>query len=193
MSQQPTDKALIGRVLRGETRAYAILVDRYQHMVFTLAVRVLGREALAEETAQDVFIKAFESLGTFKGQAKFSTWLYRIAYHRSLDVLDREKRNRLAGAAPLESLPGAGENTTWNTLLAQDRGVMVRELLARLDPEDRAVLTLHYLQELSLKEVGEVMGLRPDTVKVRLHRARKRLKALVGEDLQHQMVRDYGT
>lgn len=194
MSQQPTDSDVIQRVLQGDSRAYAILVDRYRHMVYTLAKRMLIRQDLAEDVAQEVFVKAYQALEGYKGTAKFSTWLYRVAYHRILDVLDQEKR-KTRSEIVLPEIPAdrQGENATWDGILASERGTLLREVLDLLEAEDRAVLSLHYLQELSLKEVAGVMGLRPDTVKVRLHRARKRLKAHLDGHQNGKMLQNYGT
>ncbi|MEJ2162096.1 MAG: sigma-70 family RNA polymerase sigma factor, partial [Robiginitalea sp.] len=93
MNRQPaSDTDLIEEVLKGNTRVYAELMERYQHMVYTLAVRMLLNRELAEEATQDIFIKAYRSLASFRGDSKFSTWLYRVAYHKILDIVAREKR-----------------------------------------------------------------------------------------------------
>lgn len=194
MEPQPTDMEIIRRVLGGDRRAYAALVDRYGHMVYTLAARMLGNRELAEETAQDAFLKAYQALDGFRGNAKFSTWLYRITYFRVLDVADREgRKRRMESDMPSEGLAAGFANETWEGLVRAERVTLVRCLMDRLPAEDSAVLSLHYLQELSLKEVGEVMELHPNTVKVRLHRARKRLKDLMDQQGNRKMLQDYGS
>ena len=80
---QNADQHYIEAVINGDTRAFSVLVDRYKYMVFTLAVKILKSQEEAEEVSQDVFVKAYTALSTFKGDAKFSTWLYKIAYYQS--------------------------------------------------------------------------------------------------------------
>jgi RNA polymerase sigma-70 factor (ECF subfamily) len=193
MSQQPTDKAIIGCVLDGDHRAYALLVKRYQHLVFTLAVRILQNRELAEETAQDIFVKAYQALDTFRGESKFSTWLYKIAYHKILDAKARGKRFvTIKGEWEAGLSREFSPEDTWSHLMQEERRKLLGQILQQMEADDRAVLTLHYLQELSLKEVAEIIGLRPETVKVRLYRARKRMKALMGQHINGVLLKDYG-
>lgn len=190
--QRASDTDLIGEVLAGNTRAYAILLERYQHMVYTLAVRMLGTPELAEETTQDIFVKAYQSLSSFRGDSKFSTWLYRVAYHKILDVLDREKRTtgHLISAAP-ESILGQGVETTWQQVSSREKREILLSVLERLSVEENAVLSLFYLQEQSLKEIGELMDVSPSTVKVRLFRAREKLKGLLEGSPTEKLLKTY--
>ena len=190
--QKASDTNLISQVLAGDTRAYAVLLGRYQHMVFTLAVRMLGDRELAEETTQDVFVKAYSSLVGFRGDSKFSTWLYRIAYHRILDECDRQKRklDQRTEFAQDRELAEAG-NPTWDRLLERERKEVLLQALGELSAEENSLISLFYLQELSLKELGEVLELSPDTVKVRLFRARKRLKMLMEKSNTGTLLKTY--
>ncbi|MEX0290363.1 MAG: RNA polymerase sigma factor, partial [Flavobacteriaceae bacterium] len=86
------DQHYIDRALSGDTRAFEVLIENYKHMVFTLALKMVKNREDAEEVAQDAFIKAYSALSTFKGDSKFSTWLYKIVYYRSLDYLKKNKR-----------------------------------------------------------------------------------------------------
>lgn len=86
---KPSDQLLIERAQKRDISAYEKLVDRYKHMVFTLALRLVGNREDAEEVAQDTFIKVYSALTTFKGESKFSTWLYKIAYRKGLDCLKK--------------------------------------------------------------------------------------------------------
>lgn len=194
MTLQPTDNEIIRRVREGDLQAFGILVDKYQHMVYTLAVRVVKNREVAEEVAQDAFVKAFEALEGFKGESKFSTWLYRIAYYRALDVNDREKRKwKIAHEVGVEDTAMASANNTWSALMEQERGEFIKKVLDSLAEEDRIVLSLHYLQELSLKEVGEIMGLQPNTVKIRLYRARQRMLTFIQEQQCDKWLQNYGS
>jgi RNA polymerase sigma-70 factor (ECF subfamily) len=187
-----TDRELIDRVLAGDTRAYQGLVERYQHMVFTLAVRLLRNRELAEETAQDVFVKAYLGLKGFRGGSKFSTWLYKIAYYRILDVAEAEGRKPgLRSDLLPEKITARSLDDTWSQLMEKERRAVLDEALGRLDPADRALLSLFYLQEQSLQEVSEITGLNPGTVKVRLFRARERLRESLETHMNGKILEDY--
>jgi len=190
--QKASDTDLISQVLAGDTRAYAKLLGRYQHMVFTLAVRMLRDHELAEEATQDIFLKVYRSLTSFRGDSKFSTWLYRVAYRRILDECGRQKRKReqRAGFAEGLELIETG-NPTWKTLLEQERKEVLLKALDQLSAEENSLLSLFYLQELSLKELGQVLELKPETVKVRLYRARNRLKKLMEESNTGTLLKTY--
>jgi RNA polymerase sigma-70 factor (ECF subfamily) len=96
MSTKP-DEYYIQQTLNGNVNAYTFLVEKYKYMVFTLAIRIVKNREQAEEVAQDVFVKAFKNLKNFKGDSKFSTWIYKIAYYASLDDLKRSKRQIRSG------------------------------------------------------------------------------------------------
>ena len=179
-NQHVSDRELINRVLAGDSRAYQGLVERYQHMVFTLAVRLLRNRELAEETAQDVFVKAYLGLKGFRGGSKFSTWLYKIAYYRILDVAEAEGRKPgLRSDLIPEKITARSLDDTWSQLMEKERRTVLDEALGRLDPADRSLLSLFYLQEQSLQEVSEITGLKAGAVKVRLFRARERLREMM--------------
>ena len=191
-NQQVSDRELIDRVLAGDSRAYHGLVERYQHMVFTLAVRLLRNRELAEETAQDVFVKAYQGLKGFRGGSKFSTWLYKIAYHRILDVADAENRKPgLRSDLLPEKVTARSLEEPWSQLMEKERRSVLDQALSRLEPDDRSLLSLFYLQEQSLQEVSEITGLNQGTVKVRLFRARERLRASLETHMNGKILEGY--
>lgn len=193
MNQKPTDRELIARVLGGEDRAYELLVDRYSHMVYTLAARMLRDRELAEETAQDIFVKAYQSLSGYRGSARFSTWLYTIAYHRILDVAAREKRHKSYRTDQLpEGMPLRDLEDTWSQLMEGERRDLIHRALEELPGDDRLLISLFYLQEQSLREIAAITGIRAGTVKVRLFRARERLRDLISASAGYQILREYG-
>jgi RNA polymerase sigma-70 factor (ECF subfamily) len=193
-NQKVSDSDLIRSVLSGNSRAYAALLSRYQHMVFTLAIRMLNHRELAEETTQDIFVKAYRSLGTFRGHSKFSTWLYRIAYRRILDVQTRESRKPDSAALYSESqICGQGCESTWEALMVAERRMHLLRALDKLPPRDRSVLSLYYLQELNTKEISEVTDLSISVVKVSLFRARERFKSLLESTEEGLLLRTYNT
>lgn len=178
MQTGPNDNSIISRVLQGEQQAYADLVRRYQNFVFSICLRYAPAREDAEEIAQDVFIKAYRNLADFRGDAKFSTWLYTIVHTSCLSFL-RKKRPDIksldddhvfAAADTLDSGLRA------NQVEQKSRAAMVNQAIRLLNPDDAKVITLFYKSEQSLEEIGRIMGMEPNTIKVKLHRARQRLK-----------------
>ncbi|MFD0861447.1 RNA polymerase sigma factor [Sungkyunkwania multivorans] len=188
MSKQ-TDHLIIAEVRAGNTNAYAKLVTQYQVMIFTLAVRMLNDREEAEEVAQDVFVKAYQKLGHFKGQSKFSTWLYRIAYNACLDrlkVLKRTVRSEILDEVN-ESDLGEIQNGL-SHLLAQERKDMINLALSKLEPEESAIITSFYFEELSLREIAVALNISESNVKVRLHRSRKKLFAILKPVVKTEII-----
>jgi len=189
---QDTDQPLIKLILAGDMQAFAQLVTKYQHMVYTLALKLTGNEEEAEEVAQDTFLQAYKSLPSFKGESKFSTWLYRIAYHKGLDALKKRKRKvevHTIDAYPNLDVP-ALENS-WDSLEAKERKNIIKRAMTHLDGDDAVLITLFYFEELSLNEIADVVLLKANTVKVKLHRARKRLATILRENLEPEIIEGY--
>ncbi len=163
------DELLIQQVLQGDTGAFAILVQRYQNLVFTIVLRIVGRREEAEEAAQDVFMKVYANLHKFKGDAKFSSWLYRIAYNTALTKLKSAGKDIL-----MSELPDA--NTVNNEAEQVFKTEYVKRAIGSLNAEDATIITLFYLSEMSIDEISEVLDIDANAAKVRLHRARKKLR-----------------
>lgn len=190
---QPEDEYYIDAVLNGDAQAFANLVDRYKHMVFTLAMKIVKHTEEAEEVSQDVFIKVYQVLNTFKGDSKFSTWLYKITYYRSLDYLKKQKRYLNTSSIDGETeyhLPTI--ESALDQLEIQERKQSIKNGINKLSEDDAVVITLHYFEELSLKEISEVMGIEANTVKVRLFRSRKRLAEILQNELEPEILENYG-
>jgi RNA polymerase sigma-70 factor (ECF subfamily) len=189
MQNKYSDTELINKVLGGEKAAYADLMKRHQRFVFTLALRFAKSREDAEEIAQDCFVKAYRSLITFRNTSKFSTWLYSIVYTTAMTFL-RKKR------LDIQSLDTEGillkvENHV-SDLNADDvehksKMVFVNRAIDQLSPDDAAVITLFYQGEQSLEEIGQALGMETNTVKVKLHRARHRLKEKIENILHHEV------
>lgn len=173
-----TDTEIIKKVLAGEQALFAQLVQRYQSYVFTLVLRFTDNREDAEEIGQDVFVKAYRSLADFRGEAKFSTWLYTIVRTSCITFL-RKKRldtTSLDNERTSLQLENKDSGFTANAVEQKSRHAMVNAAIRMLSPDDCQIITLFYKGEQSLEEIGRVMGLEPNTVKVKLHRARNRLK-----------------
>jgi RNA polymerase sigma factor (sigma-70 family) len=171
--------ALIPRILSGDGQAYAQVVKRYQHMVYTVCHRVLRNAEDAEEATQDSFVKAYQHLAGFSGQAKFSTWLYSIAYRTAISH-GRKRRHDTASLDDMTHHPPAEDPAPSDR--SELRGVLDKAL-ARLPAEDASILSFFYLEELSVEEIVTVTGLGASNVKVKLHRGRKKLLDTLNEQL----------
>ncbi|HXB35802.1 MAG TPA: sigma-70 family RNA polymerase sigma factor [Puia sp.] len=173
-----TDTEIIKRVLAGEQAFFAQLVQRYQSYVFTLVLRFTDNREDAEEISQDVFVKAYRSLADFRGDAKFSTWLYTIVRTSCITFL-RKKRletTSLDNERTSMQVESRQSGFTANAIEQKSKHAMVNAAIRMLSPDDSQILTLFYKGEQSLEEIGRVMRLDPNTIKVKLHRARNRLK-----------------
>ncbi|MGB5663471.1 RNA polymerase sigma factor [Eudoraea sp.] len=192
MSQKPDDY-LIDKVIKGENNAYAELVDRYKQMVYTLAYKIVKNREDAEEVAQDTFVKAYNALNDFKGDSKFSTWLYKIAYYRSLDYLNKNKRRVKTTKIDIsEEYNIASLDDALDALEAKDRTEIIKHAIQKLPGEDSVLITLYYFETLSLNEISKVMGISPNTIKVRLFRGRKRLAKILENNLEKEIIHSYG-
>jgi RNA polymerase sigma factor (sigma-70 family) len=178
MSTGQNDIEIISRVLKGETNAFAELVNKYQGYVFTLALRYTPNREDAEEIAQDCFVKAFRSLADFRGDSKFSTWLYTIVYTTSITFLRKKKLDTysLDNEKTFELADNKDSGMNANQVEQKSKLAMVNKAIAMLSPDDAQVITLFYKAEQNLEEIAKILGIEPNTVKVRLHRARTRLK-----------------
>lgn len=178
MSTGLNDKEIISKVLSGDQQSYALLVDRYQSYVFTLALRFVKSREDAEEVAQDIFIKAYRSLADFRGESKFSTWLYTIVNTTCITFLRKKKIeiHSLDNEKVFEIADSKDSGFRANQVEQKSRTGMVNSAIALLNPDDAAIITLFYKAEQSLDEIGEILRIDPNTAKVRLHRARQRLK-----------------
>jgi RNA polymerase sigma factor (sigma-70 family) len=172
------DNELISRVLSGDQHAYAGLVSRYQNYAFTLALRMVKSREDAEEVAQDSFIKAYKYLADFKGASKFSTWLYTIVNNTAISFLRKKKVeiHSLDNEKVFEVADSKESGMGANMIEQKSKLAMVNEAIAMLNPDDAQIITLFYKAEQSLEETAQILGIEINAAKVRLFRARTRLK-----------------
>lgn len=175
----------IRRTQQGDGDAYALLVARYERRVFSVVYRILHRREEVEEVSQEIFIKAFVAVGNYHFDAAFGTWLMRIAINHCYDQLRRRRSSRVTYFSEMsqegeqaivlgtESGEAGGERVQADI----ENRDMVEKLLERAPPEDRVILTLKEIEDLSVEEISKLLKLKSSTVKVRLHRARKRMLA----------------
>jgi RNA polymerase sigma-70 factor (ECF subfamily) len=185
------DIDLISKVLQGDKTAYAQIIKQHQRFVFTLALRFSKCREDAEEIAQDSFIKAFRALPTFKQNSKFSTWLYSIVYTTAMTFL-RKKRldtQSIDDETSLIQLEAYSSDHTIIDVEHKSKMQFVNLAISQLSPIDAAIITLFYQGEQSLEEIAQALGMESNTVKVKLHRARQRLREKI-EGILKQEVRD---
>ena len=189
MSTGLNDNELISKVLSGDHQAYAGLVNRYQNYVFTLTLRMVKNREDAEEVAQDVFIKAFKYLADFRGASKFSTWLYTIVNNTCISFLRKKKLeiHSLDNEKVFEVADSMDSGFRANLVEQKSRQSMVHNAIGLLGPDDAEIITLFYKSEQSLEEIAQILGLEVNTAKVRLHRARTKLKEKMETHFAHEV------
>jgi RNA polymerase sigma factor (sigma-70 family) len=182
-----TEEELITFIKKGESAYFRHLVDRHKSYVYTLALRVVCSHEDAQEVAQDSFIKAYNNISSFKGDAKFSTWLYRIVFNTAIS----KKRKKRLPETDIEKASGVLDADGMNSseLLSQkERRAWVNKAIERLPEDDAFLITLYYFQELTLEEIEKITGFAPNNVKVKIFRARKKLAEWLGKCLQEEIT-----
>ncbi len=175
-----TDQQLIDQTLKGDTRSFGVLVERYQDFVFTIVYRMVKVREEAEEVSQDSFVKAFESLGSYRGEAKFSSWLYSIAYRKALDALRKNKKYKASEIID-DITEGEVEviDNALHFLEDKERKKTIQECILKLPEEEAAIITLYYFEDQSVREIAGITELSEDNIKVKLYRSRKKLFSLL--------------
>ena len=166
----------IEQVKNGQLDAFRYLIDQYKNIVFNIVLKIVRNQEDAEEIAQDVFIKAFESIKKFKGDSKFSTWLYRIAYNMAISKM-RKKTIKTMNIDDYE----LSENQTTeiyddlekNSKFEKEK--LINDAIKKLQTDESLIISLYYLEENSVSEISKITNLSVSNVKVKLYRARKKL------------------
>src|ERR1017187_10460433 len=159
------DQHCIHLVRQGDTNAFAVLVDRYKNMVFTLLLKMLKDREEAEEVAQDTFVKIYKSLSKFNGESKFSTWIYKVAFNTCLDRLKKNKRSQpVAGMDAFIEQEAKSLTNVLDSIEEKERKQMIQDCLHSLPGEDSFLLTLYYYEEQSLEEIAKIIGITHNNV-----------------------------
>ncbi len=179
-----SDEELVMSFLDGDQAAFEELVHRYQPTVMNLAYRMLGNRTDAADVCQEVFLLLLRKLHSFRGEAKFSTWLYRVAMNACHDHARRSRRHVSLADSPDDEmpemeqrLPDEGADSPESSMEREEMRRRVQEAIARLPFKFREVIYLHDISGYDYKEVAEILGINLGTVKSRLNRARNRLAA----------------
>ncbi len=186
------DQILINQIIAGDTNAFTLLVDRYKDLVFTLALRMLKNREEAEEVSQDTFIKTYRSLHKFKGDSKFSTWIYKVAYNSCLDQIKKNKKhlNNVEINEFTEHQVKTMDNA-FDALVEEEQNQLIQDCLHLLPSDDSFLLTLYYFEEQSLDEIANIVGLTANNVKVKIFRSRKKLAHILKERLEPEIFEYY--
>lgn len=188
---------LVRRCQNGQTDAFAELVMRYQDRIYNLIFRMTRQAHIAEELAQETFLKAFANLGRFEGTSRFYTWLFRIAKNLTLSYIRRGRKVKFVPFVHSEDDDPAGGDAFTATLAAKrqkspDRQAMsnethrrIEDALAALDEEHRVMVLLRDMEDMSYEEIGDILELPVGTVKSRLHRARGNLREKLADLVQN--------
>lgn len=173
----------IKRILDGETELYAAFLDRYGRPIYSLVIQIVSSAEDAEEIVQDVFLKAFRSLHTYRGDSGFSTWLYRIAYNMAIGFTRKKKREYVSIEENL--LNSISDDKADSVLFPTDDEEKIMRLtdaIGMLSSEEKALITLFYYEDKSIEEISEIARLSTSNVKVKLYRARKKLYVILSTD-----------
>lgn len=182
-----TDEQLVAEALSGSQSAYTRLVERFERPVYNLVARMVRDRTLAEDIAQEAFVKAFSRLETFRSdQGKFSNWLFKIAHNTSIDHLRKSRLDTVPidRSEPEETdyhsiLPDEDASTPLERTMTSDLGEAIEAAIETLRPEYREVIVLRHQEGLAYDEIADVAGLPLGTVKTYIHRARKELAGLL--------------
>ena len=184
----------ITKILEGDSNAFAVLVDQYKDLVFSLSLKMLKNREEAEEAAQDTFVKVFKSLNNFKGDSKFSTWIYKVAYNTCLDQLKKNKR--VQDTILIDDFSENQIQNLENVLDAideRDRNKMIQDCIHLLPSEEAFLLILFYFEEQSLEEISKIIDCTANNAKVKLYRSRKKIASILKMRLEPEIIECYGS
>jgi RNA polymerase sigma factor (sigma-70 family) len=182
-----SDETLIQQALNGRQMAFGMLVKRYEQYVFTIALRMMKNRENAHEVAQDSFLRAFRYLPEFRGEAKFSTWLYKIVYTTALNRLRKENPDIVSlddEEHPIHFRQASTADVS-EKIEKEERKSLINKAISMLSPDDASVITLFYLYEHSLEEICQITDLSMTNAKTKLCRARQRLKSILDTNFAH--------
>lgn len=186
------DQHYINQIIEGNSNAFAVLVDRYKDLVFTLSYKMIKNREEAEEISQDTFIKIFKSLNKFKGESKFSTWVYKITYNTCLDRLKKNKKeNNVVYIEDFSEYQVKAIETVFDTIDEKERNQRIQDCLLLLPSEDAFLLTLYYFDNQSIEEIAKVVDSNANNIKVKLFRSRKKMASILKERLEPEIVEYY--
>lgn len=178
------EKDLIERIRSGEKELFRHIINEHSNFVYSICLNILRNPEDARDVSQETFYKAYKAIKKYDGtKSKLSTWLYKIAYNKCIDF-NRKKNNFLNLKSYLTQ-----KDSNFDYQKHQFENEIVSELIAELNEKDSALITLYYLNELSIKEISFVIDDNENNIKVRLHRIRKELKSIANKKYNNELLK----
>jgi RNA polymerase sigma-70 factor (ECF subfamily) len=174
-----SDAEIIESVRKGKTADYSILIDRHKSKSYSMLKRMLKNEFEAEEVLMDCFLKAYNNLATFKNESKFSTWFYKIVYNTALTRISNTKRKIESEMSSIDDLHFLQSKYQADELVNEDIPRLIKKIVSELPPRNSAVISLFYLEDMSIDEIGEALQISVANVKILLHRSRNLLREII--------------
>jgi RNA polymerase sigma-70 factor (ECF subfamily) len=188
---EPTDEDIVRRVLDGDVASFELILRRYNQRLYRVARSIVGNDAEAEDVVQEAYLNAYRHLGDFAGRSSFATWLTRIAVHEASARRRSRQRMRNIEIDEAESLTMRPTRQADDALSTRELGDVLRIVIDELPPDFRVVFTMRLVEGLSTEEAAECLGLSQENVKIRLHRARSRLRKSIESRLGGDVTRLY--
>jgi len=183
--EKKDDIYYINLVKGGQSNAFSYIVEKYQDIVFSIALKVLRNRDDAEEMAQESFIKAYKSIHSFKGNAKFSTWLYRITYNTCISEI-RKRKMHFSSTEEIE-IRDETQEINMDGIPEENRAKAIKEAMNQLPEDEYTLILLYYFEEQSVEQISKVTGLSESNTKVKLFRARKKLYTILNDMLKDEL------
>ena len=174
-----SDSEIIESVRKGNTLNYSILIDRHKSKSYSMLKRMLKNDFEAEEVLMDCFLKAYNNLSTFKNESKFSTWFYKIVYNTALTRISNTKRKIESEMSSIDDLHFLQSKYHADELVNEDIPSLIKKIVSELPPRNSAVISLFYLEDMSIDEISEALQISVANVKVLLHRSRNLLREII--------------
>lgn len=186
------DRHHINQIIEGNLNDFSILVNQYKDFVFTLAYKMLKNKEEAEEVSQDAFIKIFKSLNKFKGDSKFSTWIYKITFNTCLDKLKNSKKDySVVSIDDFNEHQVKAIQNIMEIFDEKERNQKIQECIQLLPSEEAFLLTLYYFDDQSMEEIAKVIDCNANNVKIKLYRIRKKLTSILRDQLEPEILSYY--
>ncbi|WP_044110790.1 RNA polymerase sigma factor [Xylanibacter brevis] len=173
--QQADEQQLIARILDGHAEDYGYFLTRYGQEVFRLVARLVPQQQDAEELVQDAFVRAFNRLDTYTGEAQFQTWLCRIAYNLAVSWLRKQKMKYIS----IDERPDISDADIDRLLDDNSRVEQLRDACAQLTPDEQTLVNLYYYDEKPIRDIAYILGLEQGNIATRLFRIRKKLYLII--------------
>lgn len=188
MKKEDTEDILLDKILQGDPAACRFIIDKYKVFAFNIALKITQNREDAEEVTQDSFLKAFKSLNSFNRTSKFSTWLYRITFNMAVSKT-RKKKVFFQDIYYENSSEVKTEVTEFPSEELEKAEIkkVLEIAMSQLNQDDNLLLTMYYMEEMSMAEVAEITGLEENNIKVKIHRARKKLHQLLQNMLKGEI------